>query len=203
MAQNAATPGVGGIAWKRYAAIAVPAFVIAGATVLLAGQGALAASFAVSGNSFTLTADTLDGTGFVSYGQIDTDGANGVHPVTPSGFKSATLTNLCQSVVTDVPVIGPVTMKLTAGKTKAVVATDMVSDFDQLSGDITFTDYASGLDASTLSGGPVTGPAGTWGQQARIIHIDKLKQRAWRTTAGKFELNGLNIDVSLGKNDCP
>ena len=97
---------------------------------------------------------------------------------------------------------GDVTMRLTAGKGAPVKATNMVADFNQLSGDITFTDYVGGVDASKLSGGPATGDKGQWGQQAGAIHIDHLRQNTLSTTAATFVLSGLNIDVSFGKHEC-
>src|SRR5437868_2054562 len=75
-------------------------------------------------------------------------------------------------------------------------------DFDQLGGDIQFNGYSSGVDAASLSGGPTTGPKGSWGQQARSIHIDKLRQHTLATTAATFTLVGLNIDVAFGTHEC-
>jgi len=192
----------GGVAWRRYALILAPALAVAGLTVALAGQGALAASFAVSGTDFKLSADTLDGTGFVSYSSVDTS-ADGKHvAVTPAGFRTAQLHNLCQSVVSSTP-FGDVTMRLTAGKgSTPVKATNMVADFNQLGGDITFKGYAGGVDAAHLSGGPTTGDRGQWGQQSSTIHIDHLRQNTLSTTAATFVLSGLNIDVSFGKHEC-
>jgi hypothetical protein len=197
---GSATRGKGGIAWRRYAMVAAPAVVLAGLTVALVGQGALAASFAVSGTSFKLSAATLDGTGFASYTSVDTgsDGKN--HAVTPAGFSTADLKDLCQSVVSSTP-FGPVTMRLTAGKTEAVKATNLVASFDNLQGDITFGTYVSGISAADLKGG-TAGPAGQWGQQASTIHIDNLKQNTWSTTAATFALKGLNIDVAFGTKEC-
>jgi hypothetical protein len=191
----------GRIAWRRYALIFAPALAIAGLTVALAGQGAVAASFAISGPAFKLSADSLDGTGFVSYSSVDTS-ANGKHvAVTPAGFKTAQLHNLCQSVLSSTP-FGDVTMRLTAGKDTPVKATNMVADFNQLGGDITFTNFVGGVDASKLSGGPTAGDKGQWGQQAEVIHIDHLRQNTLSTTAATFALSGLNIDVSFGKHEC-
>jgi hypothetical protein len=192
----------GRLSWRRYALILTPAVALTGLIVVLTGQGALAASFAVSGTPFTLTAKSLDGTGFVSYTSVNkgADGTN--HPVTPAGFATAELVNLCQSVVSPSP-FGNVTMKLTAGDAGTPVkATNLVADFDQLSGDITFTEYASGVDAAKLSGGPVTGDSGQWGQQAKAIHIDNLKQHNFATTAATFVLSGLKINVAFGTDEC-
>jgi len=51
--------------WRRFAAIMVPAVVAAGAIVLGMANGAIAASFSVSGSQFKVSADQLDGKGFV------------------------------------------------------------------------------------------------------------------------------------------
>ncbi len=189
------------MAWRRYALILAPALALAGATVVMAGQGALAASFAVAGTDYKLSAEKLVGHGFVSYSSADTSADGKHHAVTPAGFHTATLSKLCQSVVSSTP-FGDVTMKLEAGKSKDVEATDLVADFDQLTGNITFTGYASGVDASKLSGGPTTGDKGQWGQQADEITITNLHQHTWSTTAATFNLTGLSINVSFGKDEC-
>lgn len=192
---------IGNVAWRRYLLILVPALAVAGLTVAYAGQGSLAASFAISGTEFKLTADSLDGTGFVSYSAVDTS-TDGKHTaVTPAGFASAELHNLCQSVVSHSP-FGDITMRLTAGKSTSVKATNMVVDFTQLAGDITFKGYAGGLDASHLTGGPTTGGKGQWGQQARTVHIENLRQNTLSTTAATFVLSGLSIKTSFGKHEC-
>jgi hypothetical protein len=104
-------------------------------------QGALAASFSVSGQSFKVTADQLDGTGFSQYGAIDSgytlDGKKTAHPVAVSGFKSATITNMCQSVVTpNIPLIGSVSLTLKAGGgSKPVEAENLYIDVEDLSAD--------------------------------------------------------------------
>jgi cytochrome c5 len=191
----------GRVAWRRYALLTAPAVATAAFAVVLTGEGALAASFAVAGEPFKLSAKTLTGKGFVSYPSVDT-GADGTkHAVTPAGFASAQITDLCQSVVTKTP-LGTVIMRLTAGGTTPVEAKNLVADFDQLSGDITFTDYVSGVDASQLTGGPTTGEKGRWGQQASQIRIENLRQHTLSTTAGTFVLTDLKIDVSFDGEEC-
>jgi hypothetical protein len=193
--------GAGRVVWRRYALVTLPAMGIAGTMLALTAQGALAASFAVSGTAFKLSASSLDGTGFVSYGTVNTS-ANGTNlSANQAGFTTAELHGLCQSVVSDTP-FGTMTMRLTAGGDDPVKATNMVADYDRLGGDITFTDYASGVDASQVSGGPSVGEKGEWSQQSKKIHIDGLRQNTWATTAGTFVLKGLNIEVSFGEHEC-
>src|SRR5947209_14384286 len=123
--------------WRRFAVVTVPAVGLAGAIVFGMANGAIAASFAVSGSSFKVSADTLDGDGFVQYGGLAVDKAGHQHPVAVSGIKSATLTNLCQSVVGP----GGVTLVIRAGTQKGnpATATDLLIDMSQLTGDATFT----------------------------------------------------------------
>jgi hypothetical protein len=198
---DAAAAVSGRVAWRRYAVILASGLAVAGILVTLSAQNALATSFAIAGPEFKLSADSVDGTGFVSYSTVDTS-VDGKHTaVTPSGFTTAELHNLCQSVVSPSP-FGDITMRLTAGSGDTPVkATNMVADYSQLAGDITFTGYAGGVDASRLNG-PATGAKGSWGQQAQKIHIDKLRQNVFGTTASTFKLAGLKIDVSFGKHEC-
>jgi len=195
--------------WKRFATVIVPAGLIAGAIVFGQATGAIAASFAVSGSQFKVSADTLDGTGFVQYGGLATEkGGNPANPADPknhfvavSGIKHADLYNLCQSV--KVPGL-PVTMVIHAGRAPGAPAeaTDLLIDLSSLKGDATFTNIQIGIDASDLSKGGVAakGLQGSFAQQADKVTITGLKQVAWSTTAGTFKLTGLDLGVSTGAN---
>ncbi len=197
--------------WRRFAVVMVPAVAAAGAIIFGMANGAIAASFAVSGSTFKVTAAELDGTGFVQYGGLAVEkGGNPanpadpkVHPVAVSGIKSATLTQLCQSVV--VPGT-PITMVIKAGYTdgQPVTATDLLIDMSQLDGDATFTNINIGQDASTLDKGPAgaVGQAGGFGQQADSVVIKHLYQIAWSTSAGTFTLNGLDLSINTSKSEC-
>lgn len=209
----------GHIRWRRFAAVLVPA--VAAASLLIAGiaNGAIPASFAVSGSTFKVKADSLDGTGFVQYGGFAQEKGGKMipgtnlpdpsdpknHPVAVSGISSATLVNLCQSVVQRV-LNTDVSLVIHAGKDKdnPVRATDLMIDLTQLDGDATFGNITIGQDASTLDKGPsgAQGLPGFFGQQADTVNITNLTQVAWSTSAGTFELNGLDLKVSLGKNEC-
>jgi hypothetical protein len=190
--------------WRRFAVVTVPALAAAGAIVFGMANGAIAASFSVSGSTFIVTADHLHGDGFVQYGGTVTQKSGAVHPVAVSGIKNATLTNLCQSV--QVPNT-PIVLVIRAGQDKdhPVTATDLMIDMSQLQGDATFTNISIGQDASTLDKGPngAQGATGGFGQQADQVDIDNLKQVAWSTSAGTFVLNGLNLSISTSGKSCP
>jgi len=179
-----------------------PAIVVAGGIVFGMANGAIAASFSVSGSTFKVSADELDGTGFVQYGGLAVDKAGNKHPVTVSGIKGAKLTNLCQSVVGP----GGITLVIRAGsdKNNPATATDLLIDMTQLSGDAEFTNISIGQDASTLDKGPAgaAGQAGGFGQQADTVKITGLKQVAWSTSAGTFNLNDLDLHLSFTGEQC-
>ena len=193
----------------------VPAAVAAGAIVFGMANGAIAASFSVSGSQFKISADELSGTGFVQYGGFASEkGArrlpNGFpdptdpknHPVAVSGIsKVDRLTNLCQSV--KVPGL-PVSMVIRAGRDKnnPVTATNLMLDVSSLQGNATFKNIQIGIDASDLTKGPTgaQGLPGGFAQQADTVTITNLRQVAWSTTAGEFNLNGLDLSISSGAN---
>ncbi len=59
-------PPEGRVDWKRTAAVAMPAVVAVGALAMVMAQGALAASFAVSGTSFQVSSSKLSSKGLAS-----------------------------------------------------------------------------------------------------------------------------------------
>ncbi len=176
----------GKVRWRRFAIVAVPAIAIAGTLVGLTAEGALASSMSVSGQEFTITADQLNGTGFAQFGGALPNSSGGQTPVIVSAMHNATMTNLCQSVT----VLG-MTIRLTAGGgSSPVSASNLVVDANDLSGgSAVFSNIQIGQDAGTLGG-----PAGTFGEDADSVTINKLVQHTWYTTAGTFTLP----DLSLG-----
>ncbi|MFG2649382.1 DUF6230 family protein [Streptomyces sp. NPDC048436] len=198
----------GGTRWKRFAVVMVPSVAATAAIGVALSQGALAASFSVSGQQFKVTADQLDGTGFIQYGALDS-GKSGNHPVAVVGLDSAKITNLCQSVVVPVPVFGDVSMTLKAGGKGGprVEAKKLYIDADDLKADATFTnvDIGVSVDQTTKGPGPSKGDKyapDSFAQQADKVRFTDVKQRAWATTAGTFKLSGLGMSVKKGKHEC-
>ncbi|MEV4703084.1 DUF6230 family protein [Actinoplanes sp. NPDC049316] len=190
-------PAYGRTNWRRFAvAAAVPVGAVVALTVGMA-NGAFAASFAVSGQSFKISADKLEGTGFAQYGDKDTTKDGTEIPVAVSGISSAKLYNLCQSV--KVPGL-PVSLTIRAGREsgKPAEATDLLIGMSELSGDAEFTDINIGQDASTLGlgGEGAKGTKGMFGQEAKSVTITGLKQTSTSTSAGTFKLKGLNLKVN-------
>ncbi|MFD0309254.1 DUF6230 family protein [Streptomyces sp. NPDC059517] len=203
----------GGTRWKRFAVVMVPSVAATACIGIALAQGALAASFSVSGQSFKVTADELVGTGFSQYGAIDQGytlkGDKTAHPVAVSAFKSASITNMCQSVVTpDIPLLGSVSLTLKAGGgSKPVEAENLYIDVEDLSANATFTNIDIGVAAKDASKGPgiakgdQANPYG-FAQQAEKAVLTDVKQTAWATTAGTFKLSGLKMSLSKGVKEC-
>jgi hypothetical protein len=181
----------------------VPSVAATAAIGVALAQGALAASFSVSGQEFKVSAETLHGEGFVQYGAIDIQHGGKPIPVAVSAFTDATITGLCQSVVVPTP-IGDVTLKLTAGNGgKKVTAHNLYIDLDQLDADATFNEINIGVAAGDSTKGPgvkdldKTDP-GSFAQEAKSADLTGVKQTAWATSAGTFKLAGLSLGVHKG-----
>jgi hypothetical protein len=203
----------GGTRWKRFAVVMVPSVAATACIGLALANNALAASFSVSGQSFKVTADKLVGTGFSQYGAVDSgytlDGKKTAHPVAVSAFKQAQITNMCQSVVTpDIPLLGSVSLKLTAGGGGTPVEADnLYIDVAELGADATFKNINIGVAGKDISKGPgirsgdTANPFG-FAQEADQATLLNVKQTAWATTAGTFKLSGLKMSLSKGVSEC-
>ncbi|MCF3134629.1 DUF6230 family protein [Streptomyces olivochromogenes] len=204
----------GGTRWKRFAVVMVPSVAATACIGVALAQGALAASFSVSGQSFKVSADKLEGKGFAQYGAIDSgytmDGKKTAHPVAVSAFKSAEITNLCQSVVTpDVPIFGSVSLILKAGGgDKPVEADNIYIDVADLQADAVFNNIDIGVAAKDAAKGPGMKGGGEqanpygFAQQADSATLTDVKQTAWATTAGTFKLSGLHMSLATGAKEC-
>ncbi|MFJ3232623.1 DUF6230 family protein [Streptomyces sp. NPDC086787] len=200
----------GGTRWKRFAVVMVPSVAATACIGVALAQGALAASFSVSGQQFKVTADTLHGKGFAQYGAVDSgytlDGKKAARPVAVSSFTDASITNMCQSVVTPVPILGNITLRLEAGGEghDAVEAHNLYIDVEDLKADATFHNIDIGVAAKDMTQGPgmkgngeQANPFG-FAQQAESADLTGVQQTAWATTAGTFKLSGLHMSLKKG-----
>ncbi|MFF8830015.1 DUF6230 family protein [Streptomyces sp. NPDC015131] len=208
----------GGTRWKRFAVVMVPSVAATAAIGIGLAQGALAASFSISGQEFKVRATELTGTKFVQYGSYaegkNLKGEKFAAPVAVSGFKTATITNMCQSVVTPhVPLIGTVSLELTAGTGKdKVQAEDIYLDVSNLKADAEFRQIDIGVAAGALKKSPTdpgiqpgtetrANPFG-FGQRADDVTLRNVEQKAWATTAGTFKLPDLSLKLHRGTKEC-
>ncbi|MFD6174744.1 DUF6230 family protein [Streptomyces coeruleorubidus] len=203
----------GGTRWKRFAVVMVPSVAAAACVGVGLAQGALAASFSVSGQQFKVKASHLHGEGFAQYGGIDTVYASTEGkekkpvPVAISSFDDATITKMCQSVATPIPLIGKtVYLRLEAGNNpkKPVTAKNLYIDVAQLDADAKFKNIDIGVAVKDKTRGPDVKQGenvlpGGFAQQAESADLTNVEQTAWATTAGTFTLNGLSMRLGTDK----
>lgn len=192
----------GGTRWGRFALALGGGLGVAGVVVAMTMEGVLAASFAVAGNSFEVTASRLTGTGFTQYGDIASPVEEPDQPVAVATFNSAQLSDMCLSSRLDLPV-GEATLVMTAGEDTPVDAGSMTIDIAQMSGDTTFDNIEIGRDASTLDradGGQ--GPVGGFGLQADTITITDMQTTSWAISQGTLSLSNLDLRVVPGDQGC-
>ncbi|MFI6930710.1 DUF6230 family protein [Streptomyces sp. NPDC050287] len=201
----------GGTRWKRFAVVMVPSVAATACIGVALAQGALAASFSVSGQEFKVKAGKLVGYDMNQYGSIDSgkslEGKDEAHPVSVSAFDHATITDMCQSVVTPIPFLNKsVTLKLTAGdKGTDVVADQIYIDVAQLDStqavfegiDIGVPAGSGGEKTPKPKSGEKANPFG-FAQQADKATLTDVQQTAWATTAGTFKLANLHMGLSWG-----
>lgn len=210
---------LGGTKWKRFALVMVPTVGIAGAMTVAMAQGVLASSFAVSGQQFKVSASSLDGQTFAQSADVIVD-ANGVpHAVAVAGIKSAKISDMCQSVVVPIPLLGNLSVVLKAGGGGTPVqATDLVLDTDQVDADATFEGVTIGASAADIAsktgiqgfekhtgnkdGSTTPFAAGDFGQVVDHAVLTGVHQTAYSTTAGTMALKGLSIHASLSSDSC-
>jgi hypothetical protein len=187
---------------KRLGIVMVPTVLAAGALTVLMANGAIAVSFAISGQTAQMKIGQLQGTGFAQYGGVDA-GTSGETAVAVSAFKTATISNgLCQSVETNLGPLGTYTLTLTAS---GADATDLIIDMQSLkASEADFNKIDIGVDASQIQGSAsgAKGTAGLFGQQADGATLTNIQQVSNATTAGSFDLHNMSLSISKSTTGC-
>ena len=208
MKDTSGAPVLGRTSLKRLGLVMVPTVIAAGALTVLMANGAIAVSFAISGQTAQMKIGQLSGDGFAQYGGVD-GGASGTDTaVAVSAFKDATISNgLCQSVTTDLSkvtggLLHDYTLTLSAS---GATASSLIIDMQSLdASEADFTNINIGQDASTINGSATgaKGLEGTFGQQADKAVLTNIKQVSNATTAGSFDLQGMSLSIASGDNGC-
>ena len=185
----------------------VPSVAATAAIGVALSQGALAASFSVSGQQFKVTADRLDGTGFAQYGAIDS--GNTGQKTTPSRCRDQAreITNLCQSVVApDSRSSADVKLTLKAGGGESGQGEQPLHRRrrPRRQRDVPRHRHrrrGRGRHQGSRDHEGRQGAANpySFAQQADSVTLTDVKQPAWATTAGTFKLSGLNMSLSKGQ----
>ena len=205
--------------WKRFAVVMVPTIAATAVVGVSIAQGALAASFSVSGQQFKVSAGKLVGQNFRQYGSVldgtpTTSNPSGKDPVAVSGFDTATINQLCQSVDFPVPGLGDFTLRIDAGGSydpttdtatgPEVSASDLYISMNDLKAKTAvFKGMNIGVATGTVAtdSGQQTNP-GAFAQTATSATLTGVQQEAWATSASTFTLNGLHLHLDSGDTGC-
>ncbi|MEV0375146.1 DUF6230 family protein [Streptomyces sp. NPDC050636] len=174
---------VGRTSRRRAALVLLPTLVTAAAILGSIADGAVAASF-TSGMPFTVTVERLRSKGFGM--QLGVSPGTGRAAVL-TRWSEAEVAGLCQSSTMRLPVVGRMTMVLTA---RSVHATDLAMDAYHASGR---------LDLHELVIEPTDGSTGYHSDSATLRDITI---QAGTATAGTFSIKGLGLDVRTGHSPC-
>lgn len=202
---------VGRTRWRRFAAVLVTGVAASAVLGIAMGEGALAASFLISGQTFQITADTMTIRGYSTYSMVDVTAEHELVPVTVTGARHATIDNLCQSIVVAIPVLGDYTLKLTGGKERPVEATNLFIDATtETAAQANFRNIEIGVAQGAITDGPVSpgdrksryfDPNGI-GQQATSVVLTDVDVTAVATSAVTFNIPGLSAVLKQGSHEC-
>ncbi|MFI1166915.1 DUF6230 family protein [Streptomyces sp. NPDC020801] len=196
-------PGEGRTHWKRSAVLFVPCMLAVGSLGIALAQGALAASFAVSGAAFKVSAAEVTADGVSSF-PASIGGTGDAKPVLLTAVRNGTVSDVCVSLRQKLPVIGDITMLVRSGTDKPLEGSNLVVNADALTGGGgKVTGVQAGRDASTLTGAPgVTGPRGVFGVQAGTAVAHDVKSTAYSANGGTMTLEKLEIEFSRTGKQC-
>ncbi|WP_338674779.1 DUF6230 family protein [Streptomyces sp. SCSIO 30461] len=203
--------GFGRTRWKRFALV-FAASVAAAATVGVGmAQGALAASFLISGRTFQISAESMAVRGLSIYGMVDVTREGTAVPVTVTGFRHAEINGLCQSVVVPIPVLGAYTLRLTGGDGRRAEARNMFIDAQSLNvGEADFKAIDMGVAAGAITKGPINpgdkqsryfDPDGV-AQQADAAELTDVEATAVAVSAATLNVPDLSMRLREGSHEC-
>lgn len=201
--------GCGRTRWKRFALVLVPSTAAAAALGIGMAQGALAASFFISGERFQFAADTLTTRGTSIYGMVDVTREGRHVPVVVTGARHATIERLCESVAVEIPVLGLYTLRITGGD--RAEARDIFIDATTLTaGQATLNNLDVGVAAGSITEGPIApgdrnsrffDPNG-FAQQATSATLTDVRVNAVAISAATLSVPDLRVTVRQGSHRC-
>ncbi|MEU8587301.1 DUF6230 family protein [Streptomyces sp. NPDC048664] len=197
--------------WKRFATVLVCGVTAAAALGIGMAQGALAASFFISGQSFQVRAGTLYAHGLSTYPMVDVTRKGTLVPVVVLGFRRAEIRRLCLSVELPVPTLGTYTLLLTGGRGRHVQAANLYIDATSVSAAQADTD---GIDIGIAAGSMTKGPVNPGDRRSRFFDPDVFAQQAdsavltdvkatsVAVSAGTLNIPDFDLQVEQGSHDC-
>ncbi|MFD8999867.1 DUF6230 family protein [Streptomyces sp. NPDC059582] len=202
---------VGRTRWRRFAAVLVPGVTACAVLGIAMAQGALAASFLISGYRFQVTADTLTARGLSIYTMVDVTKKHELVPVLVTGARQATVSGLCESATLDLPVLGTYTVTLTGGDERPAEATNLFIDATLVAaGQADFRNVDIGIAQGAITKGPIDpgdrdsrffDPSGL-GQQATSVTLNDVSVTTVAVSAATFNIPNLRLRIERGRHSC-
>ncbi|MFI9645109.1 DUF6230 family protein [Streptomyces sp. NPDC052040] len=201
----------GRTSWKRFAAVLLPSVLAAAVLGVGMAEGALAASFFISGQRFEIAADTLRGRGVSIYPLVDITRKGTLVPVVVLGFRHADISRLCLSVELPVPGLGPYTLRLTGDSGRQVEAANLFIDTTSVTADrSTADDIDIGVAAGSIHKGPIDPgdrnsrffDPDVFAQQARSVVLTDVRAVSVAASAGTLNIPGLDLRIVQGSHRC-
>ncbi|GAB2842478.1 DUF6230 family protein [Actinocorallia aurea] len=189
--------------WRRFAAVLVPSLACGGVLAAAVGQGALAASVAVSGRDMKVSADRIEGTGYVTYPSVASSADGTEHAVTVLAVKSARVRALCQSSVIDTPLGRYVVRLRSAPDGPPVRVSGLALSATSVDADLDFTSLELNRDAATLDAVPgSTGVPGQYGIQALGFAVTDVRVQSWSVFSSSIHVKGMRLSIGRDEEEC-
>ncbi|MEU1595888.1 DUF6230 family protein [Streptomyces sp. NPDC005708] len=197
--------------WRRFAAFLVTGVAAAAALCIGMAQGALAASFFISGQRFQVAANKLNARGLALYPMVDVARKGTLVPVVVLGFRHANISRLCLSVNLPVPVLGTYTLLLTGGDRSQVEATNLFIDATSISADQANSNNIDiGVAAGSVTKGPINPgdrnsrffDPNIFAQQADSIDLTNVRVTSVAVSAATLDIPGLEVQIEPGSHNC-
>ncbi|GGW62708.1 DUF6230 family protein [Streptomyces xantholiticus] len=191
--------------WKLFSILMLPSLAASAALLVAVAQGALAASFLISNQKFKVTADRIEVTGAIQYGAFDKRYDGKVVPVTVAGAAHSTSYGVCQSTVQRIPLIGKVTVRVTAER---VTSQDSYSDVIQAhQGTVTTKNSRTGIAVGVATKGPGVRPGDnvsptSAAQESDSSVVTDSRSIVVATSARVTKTIGSSTRIYKGVNEC-
>ncbi|MFK0110543.1 DUF6230 family protein [Streptomyces sp. NPDC091217] len=197
--------------WRRFAVILTPSVAVAAALTTAVAQGALAASFFISGDTFKIAADSLTGRGMSIYGMVNVTRQGKLVPVAVTGVRSARIDALCLSILYPIPVLGPYTLRLTGDHDRPATAQNMFFDVSLLkAAEAELNNLDIGVAAGSLTSGEVSPgdrhskffDPDSIAMQGTSITLNNLRVKSVAASLGSLDLPGAQLSLRSGVDEC-
>ncbi|MCA2229722.1 DUF6230 family protein [Nonomuraea aurantiaca] len=189
--------------WGRFAATLAASLTVTGALLVAISQGTLAASFAVSGRDMKVSANRIEGNGYVTYPAVVTSADGRKHPVTVVAVNAGRVWGLCQSSQIATP-LGRFVLRLSSpAQAGSVRVSDLRLSATSVSADLNFGKLQINRDAASLDAVPgVVGALGDDGLQAIGFTVENVKARSWAVISGSLQAQGTRLAIGRTEPEC-